>query len=229
MASQRELIVVAAPRSGDPYYAEVANDIFDFHIAYAEAVDGKDDFLVLADEGNYARYAEILGEDKVALAPQEDIWARDFSLSNASDPVMFRYTAEGQGGGRTGQRDADAVQEVLAAAMEEAGLVFGESDLLNDGGNLVDDYVGRVILSRKFLRDNRMSESRAGEAVIAATGASAVAFIEADEQGGLEHADGVAAFIGPNTVVVNSYPDDPDYAAELRDNLESAFPNLTLH
>ncbi|MCG8440647.1 MAG: hypothetical protein MI723_02455, partial [Caulobacterales bacterium] len=31
----KELIVLAAPRTGDPYYAEVAEDIFAFHIAFA--------------------------------------------------------------------------------------------------------------------------------------------------------------------------------------------------
>lgn len=67
-----ELIVVAAPRSGDPYYADQADAIFDFHIAYAKAVEGKDDFLVLTDAETYPRYAKALGEARVAIAPQED-------------------------------------------------------------------------------------------------------------------------------------------------------------
>ena len=53
-----------------------------------------------------------------------DIWMRDFSLSNATNPIMFRYTAEGQGGGRKGLRDADAVQEQLAVIVDEVGPYF---------------------------------------------------------------------------------------------------------
>lgn len=229
MTDARELILVAAPRHGDPYYADVADDIFAFHIAYAKAVEGRDDFIVLTDRRSYSRYADALGEARVAIAPQADIWTRDFSPSYAQAPVMFRYTAEGQGSGRRGQQDADHVQEQFASLLETAGARFTESDLFNDGGNLVDDYSGRVVLSRKFLRDNGFDEETGRKAVIEATGASSVAFIESDEQGGLEHADGVVAFVDEGVLIINSYPDDPKYAAELRADLERGLPGVTIH
>lgn len=229
MAQDRELIVVAAPRGGDPYYAEVADGIFDFHVAYARQVAGRDDLLVLADADSYESYVAALGADRVVIVPQDDIWMRDFSLSNAAGPLMFRYTAAGQGGGGRGQADADAVQETLAETMVDAGLDFGESDLLNDGGNFVDDYAGRAVLSRKFLRDNNLSESEARALIIEQAGLDHVAFIEADEQGGLEHADGVVAFIEPNVLVVNSYPEDPGYAAALKADLRAGLPGVTIH
>jgi len=229
MSQDRELIVVAAPRSDDAYYKAVANDIFDFHVTYAEAVRSHDDFLVLTDEASYERYAEALGDEHVAIAPQDDIWARDFSLSNAADPVMFRYTAEGQGGAQDGQNAADEVQEALAGMMERVGIEFRESDLLNDGGNFVDDYAGRAVISRKFLRDNGLNESEGRDLIIDATGLEHVAFIEADEQGGLEHADGVVAFIDPNVLVINSYPEDPDYSADLKADLLAGLPGVVIH
>lgn len=123
---------------------------------------------------------------------------------------MFRYTAAGQGGGRKGQSEADYVQDALAELIEAAGGVVPESDLLNDGGNFVDDYAGNAVVSRKFLRDNKLSEAEARKRIRTATGVKQIAFIEADEQGGLEHADGVVAFVGDNTLVINSYPEDPD-------------------
>ena len=186
----RELIVLAAPSSSDRYYAKVADAIFAFHVAYAHQIEGRDDLLVLTDQQNYDRYAAALGARKVAVAPMADIWARDFTFSNVSNPVMFRYTAAGQGGGVRGQRDADAVQEQFARFAEEAGLAFGETGLLNDGGNFVDDYAGNVVISRKFLRDNRLTEDQARTALGRLPGVSNVAFIDSDEQGGLEHADG---------------------------------------
>ena len=229
MADQKELIIVAAPKHGDAYYAEAAHDIFDFHIAYAGAVRKHDDFLVLTDAATYPDYVEALGADRVLIAPQDDIWARDFSLSNAIDPVMFRYTSEGQGGGHRGQADADHVQDILAGLMEKAGVAFAESDLLNDGGNLVDDYHGRIVISRKFLRDNRLTEAQGRGALIDETGAAHVAFIDADEQGGLEHADGVVAFIDANVLVINRYSEDPEYAAQLKSDLRAGLPDVTLH
>ncbi len=225
----RELIVMAAPRDGDSYYADVAGTIRDFHVAYAQAIiESGDDVVIFVDQASYPRYAETLDPRYLAIAPMDDIWMRDFSLSNAEAPVMFRYTAEGQGGGRRGQADADAVQETLAAYLEDAGLAFEESDLLNDGGNLVDDYAGRAVVSRKFLRDNDLSDEEGRALLRSAAGLDYVAFIEADEQGGLEHADGGVAFTDPNRVVINSYPEDPDYAAELKADLGAGLPGVEI-
>ncbi len=229
MTSDRELIVLAAPRAGDAYYAEVADDIFDFHVAYARAAAGRDDVLILTDEESYTDYIAELGAGRVAVAPMDDIWMRDFSPSNAERPVLFRYTAAGQGGDTDGQSDADAVQRRLAKVIKKAGLTIRVSAMLNDGGNFVDDGGGRAVVSRKFLRDNNLTEAEGRARLKSETGAAHVAFIEADEQGGLEHADGVVAFIGPNTLVINSYPDDPGYAAELRADLEAGLPGAVIH
>ena len=229
MTESRELIVLSAPRDGDPYYAEVADEIFDFHIAYARQIEGRDDVLILTDQARYEDYVAELGRFRVMVAPQSDIWMRDFSLSNAVNPIMFRYTAAGQAGGRHAQADADAVQETLSSLLVTAGITFTESDLLNDGGNFVDDYAGRVVASRKFLRDNGLTEEAGRARILSATGTTHVAFIEADEQGGLEHADGVVAFIAPNVLVINSYPEDPVYAAGLRADLEAGLPGVTIH
>jgi agmatine/peptidylarginine deiminase len=223
---QKELIVLAAPRSGDDYYAEAADDVAEFQIAYAREIAARDDVLVLTDEASFDRYASALGNDRVVVAPMDDIWMRDFSLSNAERPVMFRYTAAGQAGA---QAAADDVQETLARAIEAAGLSFAESDFFNDGGNFVDDYAGRAVVSRKFLKDNQLTEDEARAALRRETGVKEVAFIDADEQGGLEHADGVVAFIDPNTLVINSYPEDPDYAAALRADLEKGLPGVVIH
>ncbi len=224
--ARAELIVLAAPKTGDPYYADVADRIFDFHVAFAEQIDGRDRVLILTDKGAYKRYAEALGEDKVALVPMLDIWMRDFGTANAVAPVLFRYTAAGQGGR---QRDSDAVQADIAAMAGKAGLKHEKTGLLNDGGNFVDDYAGNVVVSRKFLRDNRLSEDEAREALRKLTGAHNIAFIEADEQGGLEHADGVVSFVDTKTLVINSYPEDPDYARELEADLRRGLPGVVIH
>ena len=225
----KELIVLAAPITGDQYYAGVADDIFHFHVQYARQIENHDNVLILADKGAYDRYAEALGGDKVALAPMADIWVRDYGLSNAERPVMFRYTAAGQSGRKQGQRMADSVQDDLATLAERAGLKFRETDLLNDGGNFVDDYAGNAVVSRKLLRDNDLTEEQARAALRELTGVKNVAFIESDEQGGLEHADGVVAFVAANTLIVNSYDDYPGYARELRDDLERGLPGVIIH
>lgn len=225
----QELIVLAPPPGGDTYYGDRLEDIFAFHVAYAKQIMKHDLVLIISGDDFYDDYVKELGVEHVLKHDMEDIWMRDFTLSNAENSVMFRYTSEGQGGGRKGQKDADAVQESFASLIDAAGLKFAETDLLNDGGNFVDDYFGNVVLSRKFLRDNDLSETQGRKAIQNLTGAKNVAFIEADEQGGLEHADGVVAFVAENTLVINSYPKDPTYANALKTDLRRGLPRVILH
>lgn len=228
-SARADLIILAAPMKDDPYYAEVAEEIFDFHIQFARQIQAPDEVLILTDDQFYDQYVKALGQDKVVKAPMSDIWMRDFTTVNPSKPVMFRYTAEGQGGGTGGQRQADAVQDQFANMLAGAGMSVPETDLLLDGGNYVDDYAGNVVLSRKFLRDNDLTEEAARIRLRDFSGAKNVAFIEADEQGGLEHADGVVSFIDVNTLLVNAYPDDPDYADQLKIDLYAGLPNVKIY
>ncbi len=229
-SGQGELIVLAAPASDDGYYSERRDEIAAFQIEFAQRIMAAgDDVLVLADGGSVAAFEESLGAGPVLRAPQLDIWMRDFGTANAVAPALFGYTAEGQGGGRSGQDEADFVQERLFELIEQAGIEHTELDLLNDGGNFVEDGAGMAVLSRKFLRDNALSESEARRLLKQSLGLRHIAFIEADEQGGLEHSDGVVAFVEPGVLVINSYPDDPDYARELRRDLEAGLPGVELH
>ena len=98
---------------------------------------------------------------------------------------------------------------------------------MNDGGNWVEDGYGNVVLSTKFLADNKLTESEARKKLMTLTGAKQIAFIEADEQG-LEHADGVVSFVDQNTLVINSYPEDPDYAKQLKADLKRGIPNVKI-
>jgi len=228
MSARAELIVLASPPSlDDEYYQDVMDDIFEFHIEFANQILAHgDDVLILSNSGLYDDYVTELGEDKVLKQAMADIWMRDFTVVNPGAPLMFRYSAAGQGGA---QEDSDFVQEVFAQFLEKTGNRFRETNLINDGGNYVDDYNGNVIISRKFLSDNGLTEEQARSRLTAMAGIDRVAFIEADEQGGLEHADGVVSFVDKGVLVINTYDEDPDYAAELHGDLEAAFPDLEIH
>ncbi len=229
VTSEKELIVLASPPDEDDYYQNVSGSIFNFHIAYAKQIAKHDDVLVFTGKAQYGDYVRELGKDRVVLAEMQDIWMRDFSPSNAASPVMFKYTAAGQGGGRRGQKDADYVQDVLAAFMHKAGVPFSRAGAYNDGGNFVDDYAGNAVVSRKFLRDNQLSEETGRKLIRNISAAEHIAFIDADEQGGLEHADGVAAFIDTNVLIINTYPEDPKYAASLQEDLKQGLPDVVIH
>ncbi|MEM8785084.1 MAG: agmatine deiminase family protein [Pseudomonadota bacterium] len=224
-----EVILMAAPRLDDPYYAEWSEAIIAFQIGLAKALIGSDRAMIFAGEDTAPRYRDALGEGAVVTAPLEDIWIRDYGPVDPGAGTLTRYTAAGQGGGRVGQHEADHVQSRLLAHFSSKGIALPYRELLNDGGNFVGDGAGSAVISRKALRDNRMDETRARQAFKTALGLQRVAFIEADEQGGLEHADGVVAFAGTDTLLVNAYPGDPDYAADLHADLARSLPGVAIH
>ena len=81
------------------------------------------------------RLCQSLGQK--ACGHRTDAWHLDARLSSANpvQPVMFRYTAAGQGGAKKGQTISDEVQDEFKYYSQKAGLQFTQSKLLNDGGN----------------------------------------------------------------------------------------------
>ncbi len=79
-------------------------------MAFARKFIGCHDVIIPNDEGFYDAYVKALGKDHVAIAPMPDIWTRNFAVANPARPVMFRYTAAGQGGGKKGQVILDVCQ-----------------------------------------------------------------------------------------------------------------------
>lgn len=230
LTAKAELIVLASLQSEDTYYAKMVDDIFDFHINYAkQIIKNGDKVLILTDKYLYPDYVKAIGQNHVVIAPMQDIWMRDFSSANPDQPTLFRYTAAGQGGTKKAQAISDDVQSDFKLYSQKAGLKFIQTQLLNDGGNWVEDGFGNVVISTKFLSDNRLSEKVAREKLIALTNAKHIAFIDSDEQGGLEHADGVVSFVDQNTLVMNTYPEDPDYTKKLKADLIRGIPNIKIH
>lgn len=224
----RELIVLIAPNSDDEYYAPMRDSIMKFQVDFAKTIAQHDDVIILTDASQFAEYSQAIDVKHVALETMADIWARDFGTANPQAPFIFRYSAAGQGGGINGQAEAYAVQEYLTKLTQSARLKYDNVDLINDGGNWVEDYSGNVVLSRKFLADNRLPESEAKTILRAQTDAVNIAFIDADEQGGLEHADGVVSFVDENSLIINTYDEDPEYAAKLKSDLRSGLPNVKI-
>ena len=64
-----------------------------------------------------------------------------------------------------------------------------------DGGNLVDDYAGRVITTTRFMEDNELSYDEAKQELKTALGAREVAILEPDEEV-LAHSNGSCNRLG---------------------------------
>jgi agmatine deiminase len=221
-SGDRAVLVLAAPRAGDAYYASVRDDILAFQRAYAESALKFDDVVILTDAAGREFFAETLPDDILIDAPMPDIWARDYSPVAPKGPVLFRYAAAAQGGS---QDEADAVRDVFAGAMRELGVLTASdpptTDLILDGGNFVGNGAGKAVVTDRFLEDNGLTKAQGIAALKEIVGLDAVAVIPADDPDGLAHADGMVMFTDADTLFVNAY-DEPlrtDILAILRDAL----------
>ncbi len=223
-----ELIVLASTKDNDNYYADYDAKIFNFHVNFAKQIlENGDQAIIFSSDDKIKKYQKALPDVAIIDLAMDDIWMRDFSLSNLNDPIKFRYSAAGQGGGAQGQVDSDIVQKHLFSEIGAAGLNFKTTNLINDGGNWVDNGKGLVILSDKFLKDNNLNAITATSLLKKEYDVKAI-FIQADEQGGLEHADGVVSFIEPNKLIMNSYPEDKAYSNNLKSKIKQKFPDVEI-
>lgn len=231
VAGQKDLIVIAAPSivdtEDDPFYAGVFNDIIEFDIAYANAVHGNDEILILVDKNTRPYFQGRVPEGILIESYPLHIWMRDFTTVNPYQPAQFRYTPATF---ENNQAEADGIQEEFNYLLSQAGIGFKEAaykgkKLLLDGGNIVDNYAGRVITTERFLQDNHLSRKEGIAALEELLGATEVAIIPGDEPV-MAHSDGMVMFSDENTLFVNRY--EGAFRKQVLNELKTAFPGIRL-
>ncbi len=221
--ANRTLIVLAAPSASDRYYRSLRKEILSFQTAYAKSVLGKDNVVILGDRKTLHELSKELPEDILLEAPMRDIWMRDFTPVIPDRPVLFRYSAAAQKGE---QATADWVQAGFIRFAKCHGLEFLRTSRILDGGNVVDFGQDKIIVTDRFLSDNRLSKKQAVAFLREQLGVAQVAILPADPEDSLAHADGMAMFIASNTVAVTSY--GGKFQTAMLQELRGAFPGIEI-
>ena len=219
----RMLIVISAPPFEDTYYKEAYEKILKYDIEYAKSVIGKDNIVVLADSKAMPILKKYLPHDILLSADMYDIWLRYFTTVNPYKPVQFRYTAAAQSGS---QKRADQVQKQFNKFTKKLGISYLTSILKLDGGNVVDNYNDKAIVTERFLKDNGLSKAEGKEKLKKLLSVKSVAIIPSDDESGLAHADGMLMFIDENTLALNRY--DEPLRSEILKELTSSFSKIKI-
>lgn len=222
ISDERMLLVLSAPSIYETYYSDAFDLIVDFQINYAKAIMGNDNVIVIVDKDTKPYYKDKLPEDILLIADVYDIWMRDFTTINPLNPVQFQYTWASMT-----QQESIEVQNSFDAFANKYEIQRTSTDLLLDGGNIVDNYAGRVVTTTRFMEDNNLTYSRAKQELMDLLGATEVAIIEPDEEV-LAHSDGMVSWIDENILLVNDYSSDPAFRTLVLDELQSAFPTIDI-
>ncbi|OEK05581.1 peptidyl-arginine deiminase [Roseivirga misakiensis] len=216
------LLVLSAPSINDAYYSSALNLIVDFQVNYAKSIMGNDNVVIIVDRQTRHLYENRLPSDILITAEVYDIWMRDFSTVNPQSPVQFTYSWASMT-----KRESEEVQNSFNQFANTIGIERSKTNLIIDGGNLVDNYNGRVITTTRFLDDNNLTYAEGVAALKQQLGAAEVAIIVPDEEV-LAHSDGMVSWFDDNTLLINDYTTDTNLRSQVLNELSSAFPGVNL-
>lgn len=216
------LLVLSAPSINNEYYEKAFDAIVQFHVRYAKAVMENDNIIIVADEKTMPYYEKHLPKDVLLKVDLYDIWMRDFTTTNPLSPVQFKYTWASMT-----QKESEEVQNSFNDFVEKYDINFKSTSYIMDGGNIVDNYAGKIITTTRFLEDNDLIKEEAKSILKSLLNAKEVAIISYDDDV-LAHADGMVSWIDENTLLVNDYSFDADFRTEVLDELKSSFPDTKI-
>ena len=218
----RMLLVLSAPSINERYYAEVFDQIIEFDIAYAKAVMGHDNIIILADEDTLPYLQDELPDDILLEAEVADIWMRDFSTVIPAQMVQFSYTPS-----YLSKLDSRYIQSSFNRFARQNDLQFEKSTLILDGGNVVDNNSDMIIVTERILEDNpEWSEAKIRDELKYLLEVDNIAIIPQEEGEPMGHADGIVMFVAEDVVVVNTYGEP--FRSEVISALKKDLPDVEI-
>ncbi len=222
LSPDKMLLVLSAPSVHSNYYKPAFQQIVDFQINYAKKILGNDNVIVIVDKDTKPFYEGKLPEDVLIVADVYDIWMRDFTTVNPLAPTQFQYTWASMS-----KKQSVETQQSFADFADKYGIKRSNSDLLIDGGNIVDNYAGKYVTTTRFSKDNKLSKDKAKQELIKTLNAKEVAIIEPDEEA-LAHSDGMVMWLDEKTLLVNDYSKDKPFRNLVINELKSSFPDTKI-
>lgn len=220
--NDKMLLVLSAPFIHDKYYKETFLQIVNFQIEYAKAIIGNDNVVVLVDKDTQKYYENKLPNDVLLTADVYDIWMRDFTTINPINPVQFTYTWASMT-----KTQSIQVQNSFEKFANKYKIERQKTKWLIDGGNIVDNYAGKIITTTKFMTDNNLSYNNAKKILKNLLRATEVAIIKSDEDR-LAHSDGMVSWVDNNTLFVNDYSYDTVLRNKILAELKTSFPTTKI-
>jgi agmatine/peptidylarginine deiminase len=222
VSPDRMLLVLSAPSVHNNYYKPAFQQIVDFQIDYAATILNYDNVVIIVDKDTKRFYEGKLPEDVLITAEVFDIWMRDFTTVNPKNPMQFVYTSASM----TKKQSVETQQSFVDFA-DKYGIKRSKTDLIIDGGNLVDNYAGKYITTTRFAKDNKLSIEKAKQELKKTLNAKEVAIIEPDEEA-LAHSDGMVMWLDDKTLLVNDYSKDKPFRNLVINELKTSFPDTKI-
>lgn len=206
----------------------------------ANAVVEFEPVTVIADPSEY-RNAKATLDPRVEIltAPLDDSWIRDcgptFVHAEDGSVAAVNWVFNGWGAQEWARWGKD--EKIAALVAELAGVPRVDSDLVNEGGGIVADGNGTVVLTETVQldpgRNPDLDRAKVEAEIVEKTGARQVIWLkrglhrDSQQFGTRGHSDILVAFPSPGTVLIHTQtnPEHPDF--EVSREIHEVFANGT--
>ena len=224
ISASKQLLILSLP--DDPYYRKSVSHIEDFVREMGEKTNGLDDLLVLYprsfDKQNKKSSKPLFNDKMLRIAVDEslDLWIRDYGLvPSPQEPVKFTYKPN-----YLKSKDAKYIDLEFSKFIGNLDVSVTKSDIVLDGGNVVDNNRNKAIISERVLADNKSKSKSDLKNELENLLHSKVAFIP-DPEDTTGHSDGIVSFIEHDVLLIGDY-NDSEYYNAVEKAIKSEFPDL---
>lgn len=178
-------------------------------------IDSQTNFVYLADclvriYPNFAQdLVSKLKENKISfdfLPGTKDVWAVDYMPIQVSEHkfIRFSYSPDYLISTKKWSKTISDVDAICG----KIGIKTIKSNIVLDGGN-ISKWKNKVLMTTKvFLENKNLSELQLIEELKNLLEIDEIIFVPMEKDDWLGHADGMARFLGENTVLINDFTDD---------------------
>ncbi|EDO33816.1 predicted protein [Nematostella vectensis] len=228
MANAKQTIVISLPGKKDNYYVDDIKDIADFVFEMDKQTYGHDNLIVIHDKSgrNLLKQHEFVNAQMIEIdEPGLDLWMRDFPPCMPKQQVKFSYKPQYI---KASRATHDASRFDKFAVM--VGLPQWEkSDLVLEGGNIVENGEDIAIVTERIFDDNKkFSEKEVIRRVEQTIKRKVVVVPDPEDTTG--HADGIVSFLDKNTLLITMLDDKggKDFYEDIKKEVTDSYPHLKI-
>ncbi|XP_078361382.1 putative agmatine deiminase [Oculina patagonica] len=228
MESKKQVIVVSLPGESNVQYFDNIQNLADFAIEMDAKTEGRDHLFIIHDRSGrkYLQHHTFTNAHLIEVdEPGLDMWMRDFPPCMPNQQIKFRY--------RPQYINASQAKLDESNFWKFAGLVglpqLQQSDLVLEGGNIVENGADAAITTERVFEDNPNVTEHEFVKELEATIKRKVAVVE-DPQDTTGHADGILSFVEEDVLLISLFDDadGPRYYESMKSSVLKVFPDLTI-
>ncbi len=228
MESKKQVIVVSLPGESNVQYFDNLQNLADFAIEMDIKTEARDHLFVIHDRSGrkYLQHHTFTNAHLIEVdEPGLDMWMRDFPPCMPNQQIKFTYKPQ-----YISRKQAKLDEDNFWKFANLVGLSqLQQSDLILEGGNIVENGVDAAITTERVFHDNPRMTKKQIIKKLEATINKKVAVVE-DPDDTTGHADGIVTFVKEDVLLIGLYdgPDDQRYYESVKRSILKVFPGLTV-